>query len=353
MNDNNHQKMNSIKDVAQAAGVSITTVSRVMNKSGYVSEASRKRVLQAIEELQYKPSSVARSMVTKKSGLLGIIVPHINSPFLASFVAGVEKEAGKKGYSMMSCYSDEELEKERSYLQLMVERRVDGLIVMPVGADYHHFLQFYKQTPIVFAVRNFSENSEISSVVTDDFQASYRIVTHMIQKGHRRIAIIAGNTGVSTAVNRYNGFLAAMRDADIPVDPNLIAYSDYSVENSRLATLALLETQRPTAIYASNNLMCVGVLAALKEKGLRMPEDMSLASFDGFENSFAAWLTPGITDNIHPSVSMGEKTVSILCEQIDAIRAKGTITPSLTIIPSKFMDRGSVLDISNGNSSEQ
>ena len=347
-NESHVSPLISIKDVAKEAEVSVTTVSRAINNSGYVSEKSRKKITKAIEKLNFSPNSIARSMVTRRSGFIGIMMPHLNSPVLTGFVAGVESAAGEKGLGMMLCYSNENVKKEEYYLKLMAERRVEGMIIMPAGFNNTHFLNYFKQMPMLFTIRTF-ENSMISSIVLDDYNNSYKLMEHIIHKGHKKIAIIRGSKGLSTSERRFKGACDAMKDANIELDSDLIKIADNPLMGSKLATVKLLEeNRRPTVIYALSYESCIGVCLALKEREMSIPYDISVASFDGFDNSQDEHhLLPAITSNTHPKKEMGKIAFDLLFEQIEA-RNKGIFDqePMQYKVSAGLIDRGSVIDIS-------
>ncbi|MHB1314500.1 MAG: LacI family DNA-binding transcriptional regulator [Christensenellales bacterium] len=341
------QKDISIKDVAREADVSVSTVSKAMNNSGYVSKHSRVKVMEAIEKLHYKPSNIARCMVTRRSGFIGIMMPHLDSSFLTGFIDGLESAAGEKGFGLMLCYSNDCKEKEEYYLNLMAERRVEGMIVMPAGLSDAHFTNYFKRIPILFAVRTF-DDTIISSIVSDDYKYSYRVMEHIINKGHKKIAIIRGPEGISTGDRRFRGAFDALKNAHIEPDPELIRFSDFTAKGARLATLKLLEeSTKPTVIYAISYVLCIGVCLALKEKGLLIPSDISVASYDGFDDSLDEnLLVPAITANTHPGIEMGKKAFELLFDQIEA-RKQDLYKPETIqyIVTAGFADRGSVIDI--------
>lgn len=310
--------MVSIKDIAKASGVSVSTVSRVINNDGYVGKDTREKVLKVIKEYDYNPSSIARSLVKKQSNMLGVMIPHINSPFFLALMTSFEAEAKKRGYNLFLCYTNENTEDEENYLEVLSERRVDGIIVTPVGIKSSHFKKVSARIPIVFAGRSF-DNLDISSVEVDNVSGSYRVVEHLIKKGHKRIGIVNGSLLISTGSKRWEGAVKAFQEYNIEYDKEIVVDSDFTLMGGYKAALEILKHKNPpTAIYAANHLMSYGVIKALKENSIRVPEDIAIAAFDGFDDSiFEQFLdSPKITANIHPSLYMGEECVRLLCEEI-------------------------------------
>jgi DNA-binding LacI/PurR family transcriptional regulator len=344
--------MVSIKTIAEKSGFSTTTISRYLNENGYVSHTTRIKIQKTIKDLNYKPSLIARSLVTKKSNILGLLIPHISNPFLSNFVEGVERAATGRGYSIFLCHSHEDTEIEKVYLRLLTERRVDGIISIPVGTNRRLYREIAQIIPVVFAIRTF-EDINISSITGDDFVGSYNIVKYLIDRGHRRIGFINGMQSVSTGKMRWEGAKAALLYAGIDQDPSLVRESDYTVDGGYESTVAILEGSRqPTAFYAANHLSSIGALMAIKEKGYRIPLDMSLIAFDGFDGTYAERLiTPRISANIFPSRSIGEMAVNIVVEDIRS-RADGKAGTRADPIMSKsikinmaFAERESVKSI--------
>jgi LacI family transcriptional regulator len=338
--------MLSIKDIAKEAGVSVSTVSRVINGSGYVSKEARKNVTLVIERLNFNPSTIARSLVRKKSKVIGLIVPYIDSPFFASFVEGVETEARQKEYDIFLCHTHEDTETEKKYIKLLIERRVDGIIATPVGREGSYFKELIKQIPIVFTVRSF-EGIDIDSVTVDNIEESYKIVKYLIENGHKRIGIIKSTQEVITGRQRWKGVQKAFNEFNIVIDSSIIVESDYTASGGYKAAVEILNNPKiPTAIYAPNHLTSAGMLKAIKEKGMKVPNDISIAAFDGFDDTYAEDIisSPGITANCHPSRQIGQEAVKLLYEKI-IIRENGkTIEPTTrnVILKMQFIDRGSV-----------
>jgi len=310
--------MVSIKTIAEKSGFSTTTISRYINNNGYISKKAMEKIEKVINDLNYTPSLIARSLKTKTSNIIGLILPDISSPYLSNFVEGVESESIKKGYNIFLCHSHEDVKRENIFLRLLAERRVDGIISYPVvNANKILYKEVAENIPIVFTIRKLEELN-LSSITVDDFSGSYDIVKYLIQKGHRRIGFINGIQKVSTGKQRWEGAKAALHEFDINQDFSIVKEADYTVEGGYRIAIEILKNKNiPTAIYAANNLSSIGALTAIKEKGLQVPQDISLIGFDGFEGSYAEKvIIPRISANVYPSRSIGEMAVQMVINEI-------------------------------------
>lgn len=339
--------MVSIKDIAKLAGVSTSTVSRYLNNSGYLGERSRVKIEQAVNQLNYKPSAVARSLVTNRRNIIGLMIPHIKSPFFSSFTLSVEEEARKMGYNVILCHTNEDTEREKECLKVLQEERVSGIIVTPVGKEFDYFEQLIGNVPVVFAVR-YSSNINISCVIADNSFGSFNAVEHLIKLGHRRIGVINGLLYLANGKKRWEGALKAFNKHNILVDEELIREGDFTVKGGYNNTLKLMNLKNPpTAIFAANHLTAIGVLKALKEKGLKVPQDVSVASFDGFDGTeYEPIISPKLTANIHPNQEISTSAIDILKEQIE-LNERGELgkyfAKTITIKP-QFVSRESTME---------
>ena len=307
--------MPTIKDVARAAGVSVATVSAVANGTKYVSEPLARRVRHAIDATGYQPHGVARSLKNGTTQTLGLIVTDITNPFFTAVARSVEDAAHLAGYAVVLCNSDEDVEKERVYLQLMRRRRVDGLIWAPAGdiASYKDF-RASQRAPTILLDRQIA-GMPMDAVVVDNVRATREAIEHLIGLGHRRIALITGLPHLSTSRERLQGYREAMAAHALKPSPLLVVQGNFRSENAHDAALGLLGMDpRPTAVFASNNLMAIGLLRAIRELGLRCPEDISVAAFDDFEE--ASLFTPGLTTIAQPTTAIGAKAVEIALKRI-------------------------------------
>ena len=312
--------MATLHDVARAAGVSIATVSATINNSAYVSPELQERVRRAIRELGYHPDGIARSLKKRSTQSLGLIISDITNPFFTALVRGIEDAANARGYALILCNTDERLEKERAYIRLLRTRRVDGLIMAPAGApdDYRGF-SAEVNTPLVFIDRRIPA-VPADAVIVDNVAGARQVVQHILQLGHRRIGAITGLPHISTTHERIQGYRQALESAGVPLDPALMLGGNSRLEGGfRAAHELLSRDKRPTAIFATNNLMAIGLMRAVAERGLRCPEDISVACFDDFE--WASVFHPRLTTVAQPIYDMGMKAAELLFARLD-----GTLT---------------------------
>jgi len=329
----------TIKDVAKRAGVSVMTVSRVINGSKNVSESTRKKVLKAIEELGYVPNSVARSLVLKKTSTIGLVISDITNPFFTTIARGVEDTAISEHYTVIICSTDENPEKELMYVEVLAKSKVDGVIYASASGKKAPLKSlFLKNIPIVLIDRTIEGVNDLDIVRGDSVYGAYLLTKHLIELGHKRIGIVVGSTFISTARDRVEGYKKALNEAKIPIDDSLIKISErskFSKEDGYRLTKELLEIKDPpTAVFGGNNLMAIGAMLAIKEKGLEIPDDISLVSFDDIESLSEVY--PFLTVVKQPAYTMGVLAAELLIrriENIDKIQEKREImlTPELII----------------------
>ncbi len=275
----------TIKDVARKAGVSPATASRVAGNYGYVSKAIRQKVLAAVQELGYRPNTVARSMVTKSTRILGLVVTDITNPFFAHLVRSVEDVTWEAGYTLFLANTDENAQREEAILQTILERQVDGVILVPsTSQSTPHLVHFIQQDiPLVLLDRNV-KGLAVDAVMVDNENGAYQAVTHLIRLGHRRIGMVIDNLDISTNAERLAGYRRAFREADLTVEEQLIQSCQFTEQSAfYLATEMVNHPQRPTALFTANNFMTLGIIHAAREANLRIPEDIALVGFDDME----------------------------------------------------------------------
>ena len=307
--------MATIKDVAHAARVSVATVSAVVNSTKYVSDTLARRVRRAIDTTGYQPHGVARSLKNGRTQTLGLIVSDITNPFFTAVARSVEDAAHVAGYAVVLCNSDEDVEKERLYLQLMRRRRVDGLIWAPAG-DIRSYrdLRADQRAPTILLDRRI-DGMPMDAVLVDNMRATRKAIEHLIGLGHQRIALITGLPRLSTSRERLQGYREAMAARGLKPSPRLVVQGDFRSDTAHDAAIRLLRMKpRPTAVFASNNLMALGLLRAIRELGLRCPDDVSVAAFDDFEE--ASLFTPPLTTIAQPTTAIGAKAVGLLLKRI-------------------------------------
>ncbi|MBK5426367.1 ribose operon transcriptional repressor RbsR [Bacillus mycoides] len=303
------KRMSTIKDVAKLAGVSVATVSRVLNKNGYVHEDTLKKVERAIEMLDYKPSTVARSLYNKKSRLIGLVVPNIVNPFFPEVARAVEDVAYKQGYTVVLCNSDESLEKEKQYIDVLRQNNVDGFIVATNPQNSVNYMNL--SIPVVAIDRMFNER--IPTVYADNYAGSQAATKLLIDKGCKHIAHIRGPRDVSTANERFEGFVDVITQNNLSY---MIAESTFDPANSEQVTVELLEEYpHIDGIVAGNDLIAIGVVKAALQKGISIPDDLQIIGFDGI--SLTEMMYPSITTVAQPIYEMGKIATELLLEQME------------------------------------
>ena len=319
--------MASLQEVAKRARVSIATVSRVLNKSDKVVPATRTVVERALRDLGYRPSRVARRLRMKdgRAHLVGLIIPDIQNPFYAEIARGVEDAAYASKYALILCNSDESLDKERFYLDVMRDESVDGLVLPPFNDTDEAVLDMINTgMPVVCVDRSLAKGTT-DLVEVDNYRGALDAVNHLLDRGHRHIALIEGRTQVSTSRERRRGYLDALAARDVPVRKELIRAGDFKQESGRVLTNELLDLRKPpTALFVVNNLMTVGALGALHQRGQRIPEDVALVGFDDLP--WAEALDPPPTVVRQPAYEVGVQAMELLLKRIsDPTRPAATL----------------------------
>jgi LacI family transcriptional regulator len=328
----------TVRDVARRAGVSAMTVSRVVNDQPGVSAETRKKIEAAIAELNYAPSKVAGSLISAKTELIGMIVPDVSNPFFGPIVRGAETAARKAGYRLLLCNSESDLRLEKDYVADLVAHRVEGLLIAPVGdKSANHLGRLVEQRfPIVLLDRQV-EGLACDSVSLDNVAAGRRLVQHLIAVGHRKIAIVTDADDVSTGRDRLQGAKLAFDDAGLPFDEDLVFHtSTDQIGGYRAAQLVLALPERPTAIFAVNNMTAVGVMQALRQASLRVPEDISLVCFDDVQH--LAVISPFLTVVDQPAETMARVATQLLLERIVGNAGK---QPRIISFPGELIVRKS------------
>lgn len=307
----------TIKEVAEKANVSIATVSRVLNNNYPVSEDARLRVLEAIGELNYQPNGVARSLKSKRTHMIGIVVADITNPYFMQIAKGIESVVSNKGYNLIFCSTNENPTRELKLLRLLNEKRVDALVLASCDKDGSYVRQLIEHgTPVVLVDRKiYGLNAD--TIVEDNFNAAYNITNYLINKGHRKISIVNGLLNISTGLERFEGFKKALEDNNLPIYKEYILQGNFNREDSYNAVKNMIAKQKddlPTAIFAANNLMAEGAMIAIYENGLRIPEDISLVSFGDL--SVPQLINPKLTLVSQNAYTIGQKAGEIALERI-------------------------------------
>ena len=315
-------KRPTMSDVAARAGVSKTTVSHVINETRFVEEETRQRVLQAVAELGYRPSVVARSLTTNRTETIGVIVSDSSNHFFAEVLRGIEDVLRPKNYTLLVCNTAEILEREAHYLDILMRQRVDGIIAAATSQRWDELTKVETQhIPVVFADR-FFEGLDDPFVGVDNQKGAYLGTKCIIDCGHRQIGILAGFQRLSTMRERLAGFRQALEEHDISLPEEWVITSTLSIEGGREAMRQLLTLpERPTAVFLNNNLLTLGALLALKELGLRCPEDVGLVGFD--DHPWAAVSAPPLTVVRQPAEQVGRAAAEMLLALINDEQVAG------------------------------
>ncbi len=313
--------MPTMADVARSAGVSVATVSHVLNGTRPVLPHTRQAVLDAVEELGYTTNTLARSLVTSRTRSIGLAVSAISNPYFTEILQGVEAAALEAGYSLLIADPHDDPEHERKVVQLLHERRVDGMIVAP-SADPRGLLAYLGRhaVPAVFLDRlvdapGADGGPRFDQVCSDNAAPTSGLVTHLAGLGHRRIGLVAGLPGLSTTSERIMGYRSGLAFAGLPYDERLLVHGDSESAGGEAATAALLSLAvPPTALVTGNNAMTIGALRALRDRGLSVPGDLALCSFDDF--AWADLFSPRLTAIAQPSKDIGARAVQVLLERL-------------------------------------
>ncbi|MDB5084782.1 MAG: LacI family transcriptional regulator [Bacilli bacterium] len=330
--------MSTILDVARLANVSAMTVSRVINGSARVNEQTRLRVQEVMQQLQFYPNSNARGLVLKETRLLALLISDITNPFFTTLARGAEDEAKRLGYRLIFGNSDENIGKEKEYLEMLLSTRVDGVLIAPSGDDSFENLQLLqnKELPFVIIDRDIPGLS-CDKVLGDSLLGTHQIMEHLIAQGHRRIAYLSGSKHISTSRLRLQGYTEVLAKHGLQVDPSLVVETNYKLSGGQEAVQHLLQlTNLPTAIFAANNFLAVGAIKELREHGLRVPDDLSVVCFDDLD--LLSDLNPFLTVAAQPSYDFGVKAVELL---IDRIGGSATDHRQIVLPPQLIIRRSS------------
>ncbi|WAA12539.1 LacI family DNA-binding transcriptional regulator [Fervidibacillus halotolerans] len=301
--------MATIRDVAKLAGVSVATVSRVLNNQGYVHEDTRKKVEQAIRQLNYKPNAVARSLYKKTSKSIGLIIPDITNPFFPQLVRAVEETMYEAGYTVLLFNSDEVLKREQHIIDLMVTKYVDGIIIVSNTIKYEHLKDL--SIPIVALDRVISQ--EIPSVSVDNYEGARKAVRLLIGKGCKKIAHLRGPKNVFTAEERLRGYMDEMNSQGMET---FVYAGNYELNTSMVETMKLLtENREIDGIFAGNDVMAVGAIKAITKLGIHIPDQLKIIGFDGIE--LGTVITPELSTLKQPIVQLGKKSSELLLNYIN------------------------------------
>lgn len=329
--------MTTLSDVAKLAGVSTMTVSRVINSSGYASPDARARVKRAIDELGYMPNGLARQLRAKRTETIALVVTDIRNPFFTTIASGVEDTARNRRYAVMFCNTYESEEEEAAYVRILIERRVDGVLLVPAGGAGAsvRMLQAHGMPAVV--IDRHVHDVEVDEVRADSRAGAYAVVRHLAELGHRNIAILTGPERVSTSIDRVAGYREALLEACPDGHCGQILYGEFNEASGySMAREVLQRDSPPTAIFAANNFVAYGAVRALREFGLRIPEDISVAVFDDLPPGWV--MDPFFTVVSQPAYEIGTEAATLLFKRL---LGEASGEPHSIILPSELIVRRS------------
>jgi len=307
--------MATVRDVAKLAGVSPITVSRVINNAGYISQETRGRVEEAIRQLGYVPNTLARSLRLRQTNTLALVLTDITNPFWTTVARSVEDAASDAGFNVILCNTDESEIEQEKYLNVLLQKRVDGVLLVPVRCT-RETVQFIQSqnVPLVVIDRHIP-GVEIDSVRCDSEGGGYALVHLMLGQGHRRIAMLSGPQGVSSADDRVAGYRRALAEAGLDHQNELIFYGEFNQQSGYEMMQKTLDAgPRPTAIFAANNFITMGAFKAVRDAGLKVPEDMALVGFDDLPVDLI--IDPFFTVASQPAYEMGKQATELILARV-------------------------------------
>lgn len=318
----------SIKDIAKIAGVSQSTVSRVINKPNEVSEELRKKVMRAIKMFDYTPNSVARGLRKGSTKVIGVIIPDITNPFFPAIVRGIEDFLKKKGYSLILCNSDQDIEEEKKLLKLLYSKNVDGVIFTGSG-EYNPEIEIFmsRDIPLVFLDRIYNEKSS-SYVIVDNVKGMFELMTYLVKRGYRSFALLNGNKETFSAKARYEGFFKAVKEYDIKDYEVIFGQFTYESGHQMVEELSKI----PEVLVCGNDLIAYGAIDKVEKLGLSIPEDVGVTGFDDI--SFSRHYKPPLTTVKQPAYELGKKAAELIFKMIESkkYKPKGVVlNPELVI----------------------
>lgn len=327
----------TIYEVARAAGVSTATVSRTLNASGLVAAGTRRRVQAAIAALGYQPNRVARSLVLKTTHTIAVLLPDITNPFFPLLVKGVQLAADEQGYGVLLCHTGGDPSKEEFFLEVLRGQQVDGVLLVGLVSRPESLKRLSRHGLPVVALDRPVDLPGSAAVRVDHLGGGHLATAHLLELGHRRIAHIAGPPGLTVSQERMAGYRQALTNYGLVFDPDLVVDGDFSEEGGYQGVSTLLARgEQFTALFAANDLTAIGAMTAFRERGLRVPEDVSVVGFDDIH--LAAYVSPKLTTIRQPAYQMGRCAATQL---IDACRANIELGDGTTIFQGELLVRES------------
>jgi LacI family transcriptional regulator len=332
--------MATMKQVAERAGVSISTVSHVINNTRVVSEEVRRRVTGIIDEMRYVPSAVARSLKNDKTNTIGVLVPNSSNPYFAELIRWIEDAAFELGYHIILCNAHGGAQKQTAYLRLLMEKRIDGLVLVASGADDDQELLLRHESVPIIQLERALPGLDADLVFAGQEEGAYQATRHLIELGHRAIACVSGPADLPRSRERVGGFLRAMQEAGLAVPEGDVLHVEFTSAGGHAAFGRLLaRPQRPSAVFVTSDLMAIGGLCAADGAGVRVPEHMSVVGYDDI--GAACYSAPPLTTIAPPKREMARQAIAQLIERI-----RGGHEPLRNIaLPSSLVVRSSTAPV--------
>lgn len=328
----------TIKDIAEQSGVSLATVSRVLNNSGYVKQETRDIIEKTIKELNYTPSAVARSLSKSETNTIGVVVPDINNPFFGEVIKGIATIADKESLNIILCDTDEDINKEYKSLEMLKQQRIQGILITPTSDDNQFNGEYLSALeslgiPVVLIDRDV-KYSNFDGVFLDNINGAYEATEALIKEGHKKIALIAGPETSKPGRDRVRGYEKAMLMNKIPIDKNYIFHGDFKLDSGYNFTKRILKmNDKPTAIFVCNNMMNLGCIKALIEENIKIPDDMALIGFDEIEILNVLGMKISVVNR--PTTEMGRVAMDMLLHRLknkeDKQTKRITFSPKLIL----------------------
>lgn len=320
--------MATINDVAKKAGVSITTVSHVINDTRFVSNELREKVNQAIIDVGYYPNQLARGLRSGVTATIGLMIPDNSNPFFAEISKIIETVGFENGYSVILCNSSGDLKKEAAYIETLMSHQIDGIILISVNSTLENLNRIKERNiPFVVVDRDFPQYDGDTVLVNNEL-GGYLATKYLIDLGHKKIACIEGSSNVNPSSDRFKGYLRALEESNIPFNKQYLVRGDFEYQSGEGAFEELCSLKdRPTAIFACNDMMAIGALRKAKSLKVHIPEDISLIGFDNI--SFASAVSPALTTVGQPIQELSRQAISIL---INKIQNRDDVQPAKKIL---------------------
>jgi LacI family transcriptional regulator len=313
------------------------TVSRVINDSGHTSPVTRARVNKAIAELGYMPNALARQLRSRRTKTIALVLTDITNPFFTTLARGVEDAARTRGYAVMFCNTDESELEELEYVRVLIQRRVDGILLVPATSSSGSLQLLHDHGLPVVVIDRRAHSWQVDQIRTDSEAGAYSLVRHLLDLGHRRIAVLAGPQNVSTSADRVAGYHRAMDEQHLPPESQQVIFGEYNEASGfEMIQRVLASSPRPTALFATNNFIAFGAMRALHAAGIRTPEDMSIAVFDDLP---AGWtFDPFLTVVSQPAYEIGRQAAELM---LGRLASDQPIDPRTVVLPSALIVRRS------------